>query len=211
MKIRFIGDIHGKYAQYLSLIRSGIDTVQIGDFGVGFGPDGRSEFIDNMISSFGSPGFSHRFIRGNHDDPNEAKKSLHYIPDGTVEGPIMYIGGASSIDREWRTAGIDWWPDEELSYPELEELIASYETVKPDILVTHECPEFFAREAMIPLVNGFINFPSKTRQALDVMYAIHPPKIHIFGHWHKALDYIYPGTETRFICLNELEYIDMEV
>jgi hypothetical protein len=60
---------------------------------------------------------------GNHDNPYMCKQDMvGYISDGTVEGDVMYIGGAWSIDNPvappgWyrRTAGFDWWFDEE--YP----------------------------------------------------------------------------------------------
>ena len=211
MKIRFIGDIHGKFEKYLPLIKGEIDTVQVGDFGIGFGYT-TAEFVDSMLSNFGSQNYTHRFIRGNHDDPGEASRSSHFITDGTVEGDIMYIGGALSIDRAWRTEGIDWWSDEELSYSELQSMIDLYDKTRPRILVTHDCPDFFANEAMIPLVRGLKNHPSRTRDALDAMYAIAAPEIHIFGHWHHDVDYQdRGGTGTRFICLNELSYIDLEV
>ena len=202
--IRFIGDIHGKWNEYVSLLDCE-RSVQVGDFGMGFA-NHDSDMADAMFDIF--PG-EHRFIRGNHDSPDECRKSTHWIDDGTIEDGIMYIGGASSIDRAWRTAGVDWWHDEELSYEELYQVAEVYAQAKPNILVTHECPEFWATVAMIPLVRGNTNFPSRTRVVLDEMYAAHRPKLHIFGHWHHNLNYVDKGTGTHFVCLNELAFIDI--
>lgn len=205
-KIRFIGDIHGKYLPYLTLIEDVENSIQIGDFGLGFGSRGEPSYVDSLFKDY--PG-DHRYIRGNHDSPSHCKQSTRWIPDGTVEGNIMFIGGAASIDQAWRTEGKDWWADEELSIHRLHDMLNLYEMIKPEILVTHDCPEFLANEVMIPLVNGIKNFPSRTRDALDAMHHVHKPKIHLFGHWHYPLDIDYNGT--RFICIPELSYIDLEV
>ena len=205
--IRFIGDIHGRVPEYLHLIDDQMESVQIGDFGFGFGEQGKPEFLDSLIDTCAG---NHRFIRGNHDSPVDASMSTHYIQDGTIDDNIMFMGGALSIDKQWRIPGIDWWPDEELSEDRLVEMIDIFAKNKPTIFITHECPEFIARDVMIPAVNGFSNFPSRTRRALDVMYGLSPrPKLHIFGHWHKFVDVTINGT--RFVCLPELGYADIDV
>jgi UDP-2,3-diacylglucosamine pyrophosphatase LpxH len=49
---------------------------------------------------------------------------------------------------------------------------------------------------------------SKTRQALDRMFEIHKPKLWIHGHHHMNLMRDIEGT--RFVCLDELSFIDIE-
>ena len=90
--VRYIGDIHGKLWEYQSLLTCEYPTVQVGDFGAGF----------RVIPEFDP---KDRWIRGNHDDPTIARANPNWIPDGTVEGKIMYIGGAWSIDRAYRIPG----------------------------------------------------------------------------------------------------------
>lgn len=204
--VRFIGDIHGIYGHYLKRLVGVNESVQVGDFGFGFGEAGRAEFIDEMFShGLGT----HRMIRGNHDDPDEALKSKHFISDGTVEGNVMYVGGAASIDRAYRTEGVSWWANEESTEEELDELVAIYDKARPEILVTHECPEDFAVKTMIPLVHGISNFPSRTRVALQKMHDIAKPRLHIFGHWHVHASQVWKGTV--MLCLPELGYADIEV
>src|SRR5665213_1502007 len=106
MKTRIIGDVHGRTLGYLNRITNVERSIQVGDFGFGFGTKGEAKFIDSLIDQM--PG-EHLIIRGNHDSPLEIAKSSHYIPDGTVKGSTMFIGGASSIDREYRMPGVDWW------------------------------------------------------------------------------------------------------
>jgi hypothetical protein len=40
------------------------------------------------------------------------------------------------------------------------------------------------------------------------MFIGHKPKLWIFGHWHVPFDEVIAGT--RFICLPELAYIDID-
>jgi len=38
--------------------------------------------------------------------------STFTLPDGSV---VMFFGGANSIDQEYRTFGIDWFPEEAIT------------------------------------------------------------------------------------------------
>lgn len=203
MKIRFIGDIHGKLIDYLQIIENCDKSVQVGDFGLGFGTKGAADFIDSMIDQMDG---DHKFIRGNHDNPAECKKSKHWISDGDIRNGIMHIGGAWSIDQEWRTAGVDWWHDEELSYTELDTLIGIYDFLRPKIMVTHTFPISAPRDHFGKRIFGE---GCRTEHALQRMLEIHRPDVWIGGHWHLSFDGVVEGT--RFICLNELEYIDLEI
>lgn len=210
--IRFIGDIHGNFYQYLNLINSCDESVQIGDHGIGFVRRGKSVLDAYKYIDFQpyTPIEGHRFIRGNHDHPAICKLHPSYINDGHYEDGMMFVGGALSIDKDWRIAGESWWPDEELSYEELQYIAGQYGVRKPNIMVTHECPESVSDILVAQLLGGRkFNFPSRTREVFDVMLTSHRPKLWIFGHWHVSFDMIIDGT--RFICLNELEAVDVKI
>lgn len=51
------------------------------------------------------------------------------------------MGGATSIDREWRREGVSWWPQEMPSVAEYENATANLERVefKVDYVFTHDC------------------------------------------------------------------------
>ena len=213
-KIRFLGDNHGSHWNYKRAIKDIENSIQVGDFGIGFDAESSAEKFDKMLDNF--PG-NHRFIRGNHDNPFECKRSKHYIPDGTIEGNMMFIGGAGSIDAEDRKRRdahfskvnkcqvVSWWPEEELSYRELDNLVEVYKNTKPSIMVTHECPESIS-DMIKP--NKY-HFTSRTRQAFQSMFELHRPNIWIFGHWHLTVDFVQK--DTRFVCLNVDEFIDINV
>jgi predicted phosphodiesterase len=191
--MRYIGDSHAKFTQYVELTQDCPASIQVGDFGIGF----------KEVPEVG-PG--HRFIRGNHDSPELARRHPHWIPDGHVEDDHFFLGGGESIDRAMRTEGKDWWADEQLSMNELYELMDVYEAAKPRVVVTHECPSDVACLLFNHVRYRELN-PSRTSQALSSLLFIHRPEVWIFGHWHQRRDQVIEGT--RFICLEELGTIDL--
>ena len=196
--VRFIGDVHGKFDRYHNIIKDAPCSIQVGDMGVGF-------------PGLGSPktaGTDHYFIRGNHDNPATCKVMRQWILDGSIMRGVYCLGGASSIDRAYRTEGVTWWPDEELSYNELQIRINDYAILKPDVVCTHECPESIANEIITRFCMPKIDCGSRTRPALERMFSAHKPRLWIFGHWHVSARFERDGT--IFQCLNELEYVDVE-
>jgi hypothetical protein len=204
----FIGDVHGKYKRYKRVIRGRRDTVQLGDMGVGFW----RLRMDERVPDHNPPHSkmvegNHRFIRGNHDNPSVCKRQSQWIPDGTVEGDVMFVGGAVSVDRKWRTEGLDWWPDEELSIAELDRLIGIYADAKPRIVVTHDCPQFLENTMAEASGRDKSIAPSRTRQAFSVMFDHHRPQHWVFGHWHHTFQTTW--YECTFTCLDELESLEI--
>lgn len=209
--VRFIGDVHGKFARYKAIIKNSPPSIQVGDMGVGFTRWPHGESSENP--PYDAMESNHRFIRGNHDNPNVCRHHSQWIADGTIEGDMMLIGGALSIDRHLRHVGYSWWEDEELSTSHLNELVDKYREVKPRIMVTHECPDAIAlrlvHKMQIPGAKLEPEFASRTRQAFESMWDLHQPQIWLFGHWHFPFDEVINGT--RFICLAELAHLDLEV
>lgn len=211
--IRFIGDVHGRYKGYIHLIKDGPPSIQVGDMGIGFryesgyreGEPVRNPPHYRMLQG------GHRFIRGNHDNPQACANHSQWIKDGHIEDAMMFVGGAVSIDRDFRREGYSWWPDEELSEEVLNGLISKSIMDKPKIMVTHECPQEVAEVMELIAGRGKLHpaWPSRTRIAFQQMWSAYSPKLWIFGHWHKSFDKVLRGT--RFICLAELEYKDIDV
>jgi hypothetical protein len=211
--IRFIGDVHGKFGRYSTIIKDSPHmTIQVGDMGVGFRDHRTGNFSANPPYDAMYAG-GHRFIRGNHDNLSVCKKHTQWIPDGTVEDNMMFIGGAVSIDKPHRIENYSWWPDEELTFEEFEPIIEDYLAMKPEIMVTHECPEIIAARIAASLsmrshpVKLEEKWASRSRQAFQRMFEAHKPKLWIHGHWHVARGEHFNGTS--FVCLPELGTIDV--
>jgi predicted phosphodiesterase len=197
--MRIIGDVHGNMDKYTKLLKGAKTSVQVGDFGYGF--------IPNHIIPEYDP--NHRFIRGNHDNPQVVRLEPAWIPDGTIEGDTMYIGGAWSIDWGWRTPGLNWWFDEECSENEFDLFIEKYADTKPRVMITHDCPTSIA----IKMVESGFGMGSKTYytrtgEALQKMYEIHEPEFHFFGHWHRTT--VMKRNNTHFFCIGEFDFVDFD-
>jgi Calcineurin-like phosphoesterase len=215
--IRFIGDIHGQFGRYETLIECCHGSIQVGDLGVGFlrwphGGEQSNPPYDKMVAG------NHRFIRGNHDNPHVCRKHSQCIKDGTIEGDMMFIGGAQSIDQAYRIEGFNWWPEEELSIKELNELVDKYRKAKPRVMVTHDCPEEVASIVLARMPYEFspskIDFKSRTRLAFQEMFSAHSPDFWIFAHYHFAFDHVLRGGRekgTRFICVAQDTFTDLDI
>lgn len=218
--VRVVGDIHGKFNEY-SFYNLGVgctrhmgdpvppeNSVQVGDFGIGF----YTPYWHESVRDWMKVHTGHRFIRGNHDDPAMCKTMPGYIADGTIENDVMYVGGAWSIDREWRTEGKDWWPDEELSIDELNKIFDIYVKHKPRVMITHDCPTHVSYEMFISKGDSLVNTPhiqTRTAQAFQAMFEEYQPEEWYFGHWHITREMKLDGT--KFQCLGELDYVDIEI
>lgn len=197
-----IGDLHGQWMRHLQLIQNCDYSLQLGDCGFDY-----KYLIDNHID----PDY-HKVFFGNHDDYNKFHQSPHNLGDfGKYElGGVkfFFMRGGFSIDRKYRTIGIDWWAEEELSREKMEEAIELYEQVKPEIVITHECPREIANLIGNPNILrefGFDpnTFTTRTSETLQIMFEKHQPKNWTFGHYHKSWTSEVNGTIFR--CLNELE------
>jgi len=200
MKVTFIGDIHRNYKRYKQILYKNRNnyTIQVGDFG--FSETWSKLKNDTRVSSM-----QHKVLGGNHDDYDYilSHQIPHYLGDyGMYQlGPFQFffLRGAYSIDKARRTIGIDWWEEEELTYTKCEMALKEYELAKPNIVITHTCPDVIFEQLFI----GKVLNPSLTGTVLNNMFAIHQPKLWIFGHMHKSVRKNLLGTE--FICLNEYE------
>lgn len=203
--MRVIGDIHGDLALYEVAIRGQEKTVQIGDFGRGFFSSQQEAELDAFFQE--NPG--HRFIRGNHDSPDVCRASPGWIPDGSYDPDTetMYIGGAWSIDHAFRTPGLNWWADEELSMQEIARIHADFVYFKPKIVITHDCPATIAKRLFIDGRPGMRFLRTRTGEAFEAMLRDHRPDVWVFGHWHETASEMIEGTE--FICVDQRSFITL--
>lgn len=197
------GDIHGEFAALKRILSSTEeDVIVLGDLGIGFPGIGDNPlFRKNM-----------KFIRGNHDKPSACKNHSQYLGDyGYLpEKRMMYISGAISVDSYCRTPGVDWWDDEHLSYSDLQKAIDLYAKVKPDIVISHDCPWEITENicnAVVAANPYLIKYgPPKmysTNIAFDTMLSVHRPSRWYFGHWHIKYEKEVKGTKYR--CLDIFE------
>lgn len=191
----FIGDVHGRLLEYNEIVKNLPCSIQLGDMGIGF-----SKYDPFPVYN------QHRWIRGNHDNPEACKKYSNYLGDfGYLElEDIFFVSGGYSIDRMYRVEGKSWWSDEELDVKTQAEVVKLYTKTKPRIVISHECP----REIIRYVGSKYVTIaPSSTASLLNHLWGIHSPKHWIFGHHHTTMDFEVDGV--RFQAVNSLEVVEI--
>ena len=203
MKIRILGDIHGKFHAYKERIQDVDYSIQLGDFG--FAQDWYK------LIKFKINPKCHKIIPGNHEDYHGIRHDYTFGTDWGVRNfhglEFFFIRGAWSIDQDYRIVGVSWWPQEEIEYKFLQMAIEQYNDEKPEIVITHECPGDHTGISTIMFQKQWV--PNRTGLALQEMWNEHHPKLWVFGHWHKNMIMEFQGT--TFVCLDELDYIDYNI
>ncbi|CAN5709389.1 hypothetical protein BH09VER1_BH09VER1_44130 [soil metagenome] len=196
-----LGDIHAAWGQVKKAVYRypDIPIRSVGDMGFGFPYEKRAKgrWVPDLAkcdpAEFPA---NFKFIRGNHDSPEGCRAHPNYLGDYGVDAEtgLFFYSGAMSSDSARRTAGIDWWAEEELSMAEASRAITLYEQTKPAIVLSHDCPALLRHY----LVSHHQADQSRTAQALDAMLEIHAPALWIFGHHHKVWQKKIGGT--LFVC-----------
>jgi len=208
-RIGVAGDWHGNMAWATRAVRK-ISAllpadgpriiVHLGDFGIWPGPGGR-EYLSRLDAALTAAGAVLSFVDGNHEDFAQLAK-LQSGPDGRAQVseriwhlPRGYrwrwhgrdwlaLGGAVSLDRAGRTAGADWWPEEEITWPQAASVI---EAGPADVMVTHECPAGIAH-VFPPVPPGWSPDDLRRSEAhrgllREVVLAVRPRWL-MHGHLH---------------------------
>ena len=244
MRILYLGDIHGNFSLIHQYVKNydikDAHIIQVGDFGVGFALlDKERRALGMFHDLFVKNNVIVWAIRGNHDfkpyfdnDPF-GFSNIRLVPDYTVleiEGKkILCVGGAVSVDREWRYTGAQrrgefdvvpgqsWWKDEVFVLEK--EKVVDLKGI--NIVVTHTCPSYCPPDNTFgfgSFVEGIIRDTGdvglKTdlnveRQAMNDLF--HYLKIngnnidnHYYGHFHKSEVQNYDGIVHRMLGVGEL-------
>ncbi|MCA9178183.1 MAG: metallophosphoesterase [Planctomycetales bacterium] len=227
--IRIIGDVHGRIAarpkrkernvrdlfprspystradrdrgrNYLQLIARSTYSIQVGDLGLDY---------DHLCDV--DPAF-HRVIAGNHDNLTNLTShflgdfGVHSIPLQSGSFDFFFIRGAQSLHIDRLTAGVNWWPDEELTETQVNAAMAHYDSVRPRLVISHDCPtEIVSLVASIAVTSE----PSRSNSLLQSCFDMHAPSMWIFGHHHRNWSF-HHQSGTNFVCVGQLAYFDFD-
>lgn len=175
-----IGDVHGRLGEYLKICKECKSSVQVGDLSNSF------KHIKKML-----PPSGHRFIRGNHDPRGEIAGLSQWIPDGTVEDGVFYIGSADHVVNTGE-------PDRTLSHDEWVDVEVAYRSSLPSVVISHDCPITAGA-----IMDRWGYMPSYTSSWLQSLFRYHVPDLWVFGHWHQSRRFTAEGC--KFVCLDMLE------
>ena len=199
MRVRLIGDVHGLISRYARLIEDVPYSIQLGDMGF------RESY--RQLGECGVDPTRHRFVPGNHDEyPCLPVHALGDYGAAALAGfRFFYVRGALSVDRRWRTEGMTWWPQEELTAEQGSEVVSAYRRARPDIVLSHDCP---TSVVSLFLTNPMKVDPSRTGDMLQSLLDEHAPSLWVFAHHHRTHRCEVAGTQ--FICLGELRCLDYD-
>lgn len=232
-KVALLGDQHGDLNHFLIVSRTmwarGIDVmVQLGDWGFVWPGEPWGRTLDKISRRLAAQSQTLYFLEGNHDwiprlhqfaedadglrrlrpniimFPRGFRTTLAAHNDVTPGKVLAVLPGANSVDREFRTEGLDWWPDEAITDRDL----AALGTERADILLGHEVPvgvwqiedeieknpDGWSEAARVYAAEG-------RRQFYRGFLAVRP-RLAVGGHWHRHIDTKmgFHGDAGRFSC-----------
>lgn len=205
MRILVAGDSHGdgRYVQYL--VESADDNgceliIQLGDFGLWPGKFGE-QFLADADVALAEANLDLWWLDGNHEDhgqiqawstepnfyeqPKRVTDRISYLPRGyrfELGGlHFLALGGAWSIDKDFRTAHVDWWPQEELTEADVRR--ATQDSAPIDVLLSHDMPALDEAYAHFPwMAEG----GSQNRSYVQHVASALDARLHLHGHMHRA-------------------------
>lgn len=156
---------------------------------------------------------------GNHEDhwdlveernymkaPCEMMPNVYYMKRGSIltlpDGRnVLFMGGADSIDKNYRTLGEDWFPEELINYRDIDNL----PDINIDIVISHTCPLEF-HNSILRVKRGSWGWQEKIKDpsahALSYILNKYEPALWYFGHFHDFIDEMYKNTQ--WYCLNTI-------
>jgi len=206
-RVLLVGDTHGDADWWFQAVfptaarRRASVILQVGDFGIRSGRIG-GLYLDLLQGELDRTGRWIWFVDGNHDDMDvlsdipiaedgirRVRSRILHLPRGfrwtLAAQRFLACGGAGSIDRQWRTRGRDWWPEERLTDEDVERCTSRGPT---DVLVSHDAPleapvvGLDLREAVrLDVLEAAV----ASRQRLAAVVAAVRPRLAIWGHWHE--------------------------
>jgi predicted phosphodiesterase len=196
MKIALVGDVHGGTTDALTAIYHAADMgaeriIFLGDFGYNF----TDSFVYELTIAGAACGLIIEWIDGNHENFDKLQSlgfdlgpQFKYHPRGSTEEidgvKFMFVGGATSVDRQYRDIGRSWWPQEALTFGE----IASAFDKAPgtSVMLMHDAPYLPPMmddsKSSFPRVDLAISAAHRT--LIKIVYKEAKPKFVFHGHFH---------------------------
>lgn len=176
--------------------RLGVDAIlQVGDFG--WWPNRR--FAEPFFVELDRAPVPWVFCDGNHEDhsaldhgatsPQELADGVFWVPRGVVVEwvgrRLLFFGGAVSVDAEWRTPFLDWFPTETAGSAQL---TRAFDAGTVDVVVAHDCPAG-APLALEPrrFPERLVNAANAHRRVCRELAEAVAPKLWLAGHYHQRV------------------------
>lgn len=209
--LAIVGDLHRNHwwaDEVLDYCRDhGVDVIiQVGDFGYVSPRQNRHAhtFISMITDKAKYYGIEFLWIDGNHEHHHDLlavdlnSRGVRKITDSITHLPrgfrwswsgvdFLALGGAHSVDRSVRVKGVDWFPEELITFGQAREVCESGAT---DVMFTHDCPD----RVDIPLADNSwiprreLQLSQRHREFLGCVVDVVKPKHLFHGHYHVRYD-----------------------
>jgi predicted phosphodiesterase len=137
-----------------------------------------------------------------HDCIRKFPERMFYCPRGAVftigDMTVMSMGGAYSIDKNYRTPFVSWWPQEMITHAEVDRALTNAEGKKIDVMLTHDAPITDTLAEMIDRY-GYKEDPHShsNRVVLGRIVEEVNPRDLFHGHYHWRYDDKFNDGRTR--------------
>ena len=194
-----VGDIHGQFHEINQLIKDERPDIILacGDFGFWPGQVSLSklELLDTKLYWCDGNHENHDKLNELTDNTRDQFEIIHncfYMPRGSILNlngkNILFVGGADSVDKEWRVKGSNWFPQEVILEKDWDYINKIEEKI--DIVISHTAPNYFKVEALLGKPeeegNRLLKVYDPSRKYLDKVFDKFQPSKWYFGHWHVA-------------------------
>lgn len=203
MRVAFLGDTHANtqatYQVIDKVAELGVDTIiQCGDFGFWPRLPLGQKFLRKISHRLVNNGIILHWADGNHEDhsrlphhqtePWEHDANIIWHPRGTVSEmggkKVLWMGGAVSVDKYYRTPGYDWFANE---IPSQEEWDRGLTAGKVDIMVSHDAPQGIVLKSTMRVREELIRASDHMRFGLSSVMEATRPRLVAHGHWHHRM------------------------
>lgn len=178
--------------------------IILGDFGLVFAQE-KTATEAHLLNILNNQPWTTLFIDGNHENFTRLwdKKTFPDVPFGNsiaskIHDKIFYlhrglvytienktfltIGGAESIDKEYRKSKISWWKEEAITLQDIKTALVNLKQYnnKVDYVLTHTCPIEIVPYCFKYILPGF----NKSCEKLSRLQKKISFKKWYFGHFH---------------------------
>lgn len=233
--VLFAGDWHGNLYQaeaaVLAAAARGIKViVQAGDFGLWTPKQETFRFLKGLNNVLVQHDIVLYWVDGNHecfphlyewpigdDGTRQIRTNIFHLPRGLrwewLGVKFVALGGAHSVDKDYRVHGEEWWPEEHVTYAEIQQVI---DGGPADVMIMHDVPAgvpnlitddpLGQHQAARWFGEHNIGAATMHRAILAQAYEVVNPGLIVHGHYHKRYTrkFVTPqGRNGTVICLDE--------
>lgn len=196
MKLLIVGDVHTSEYGISDAVEHAHENdvktiIFLGDFGYTYAEE-FLVFLESMTSRYG---IEILFIDGNHDDhvflrsfgdiPAEIVPGVTYTPRGSTAyfggKKVLFIGGATSIDKQYRVPYVSWWPEEDITESDVQKCI---EQGPVDVIMSHDAPWLPPKLPPLAINADVLADAKANRRRLKHIVEATEPRFLYHGHLH---------------------------